>query len=334
MKGNPRVVIGIPVYNHATKLSEALESLLIQTYSDFALLVTDDCSTDETEQMVRGYAARDDRVLYHRNTERLGYVRNARHCFNLTCNLFPDARYFAWGSDHDVWHPRWLAEMVDALESDPNAVLAWPRVVRIDGDGKPVKKRSPEFDSTRIEKPLARLRATIINMSAGNMIYGLFRLEALRAAGVLREVLLPDRLLMVELALYGRVKQVPEYLWYRRYIGLASLTRQRRTLFPGKRPFYVYLPVLPTHIAFMLKNQVLRTTPEGLSRRTVLAAVLTYAYMDSYRIVSRWPRILIKRVMKPWIGIIRKRAKKIGKIGKGFASVRPRFGRTLFNKTE
>ena len=58
----PRVAIGAPVYNHAGLAREAFESILGQTYADFALVIVDDCSTDGTLEIARDYAAGDSRV--------------------------------------------------------------------------------------------------------------------------------------------------------------------------------------------------------------------------------------------------------------------------------
>jgi len=60
--GSPRVVIGGLLFNHAGEFREAIESILVQTYPDFALLLVDDGSTDETAAIAQEYAARDPRV--------------------------------------------------------------------------------------------------------------------------------------------------------------------------------------------------------------------------------------------------------------------------------
>ena len=107
-----RVVIGAILFNHADELREALESVLAQTYEDFALLLVDDQSTDETPAIAGEYAALDARVTYIRNAERLGMIGNSVRAFDLARERHPDAEYFAWSSDHDLWHPRWLQQMV------------------------------------------------------------------------------------------------------------------------------------------------------------------------------------------------------------------------------
>jgi len=67
-------------------------------------------------------------------------------------------------------------------------------------------------------------------IGAGDMVYGLMRLDALVQAGTFRRVLRPDRLLVAELALRGRFRQVQEVLWFRRDASGASVDRQRHTL--------------------------------------------------------------------------------------------------------
>ena len=56
----PKVSILIPAYNHEKYLKETIDSVLNQTMSDFELLITDDCSTDNTADVIRSYS--DERI--------------------------------------------------------------------------------------------------------------------------------------------------------------------------------------------------------------------------------------------------------------------------------
>jgi hypothetical protein len=278
---SPRVVIGAPLFNKARHLPRTLESLLSQSYADFAIVLVDDASTDRTEAVARGYAALDPRVTYVRNSVRLGYSPNARNAFEIAGRLHPGADYFAWGSDHDVWHPRWMSVLVGALDRHPDVVLAYPKNLRIDESGHVIDAPSWEFDTREISDPVERLRRAAWGMSAGNMIYGLHRRKSLRAAGVLRDVLLPDRLLLTELAILGRFMQVPEILWYRRYAGLASTSRQVRASFPDRRPAHLAQPVWFTHAAILTRSEVLAQQADGGWRRARL--LLTYALIHLWQ---------------------------------------------------
>ncbi len=248
LSGGPRVVIGAPLYNHASELPEAIESILSQTYGDFQFVLVDDGSTDDTRSIVREYATLDDRIVYHRNDERLGMLDNWRRTFEYACELAPGMEFFAWASDHDVWHPRWLAALVDVLDRHPEVVLAYPRNRRIDTAGRVTDKRPWTFDTRGVTALDERFQKTLRLMSAGNMIYGLGRAEAIRRAGVFRRVLVPDRLLLTELAMQGQFTQVPEVLWFRRWYGrIFSLRRQRQAFFPCGRPLHAYMPWWVSH---------------------------------------------------------------------------------------
>ena len=210
----PRVVIGVPLYNHADDLPETLESLLIQSFRHFRLVCVDDQSTDATADIVQRYAAQDARIVYTRNPARLGMIDNWRRAFELALEDTPDAEYFAWASDHDIWHPRWLATLIEVLDRHPQVVLAYPRNQRIGPDGILHDKRPWEFETTGVDNRRIRFKQTMRHMSAGNMVYGLGRVDAIRRAGVFRRVLVPDRLLLMELSLEGQFRQVPEILWF------------------------------------------------------------------------------------------------------------------------
>jgi len=235
---SPRVVIGVTLYNNARHLREALDSLLAQTFADVAFLLLDDASSDETEAIAREYVARDARVRYHRHAARQAMVATWREVVEIAAREYPDARYFAWASDHDRWHPRWLERMVAELDADPSAVLAYPITRRIGADGAELDKGPRLFDTAACDTLGARWRHMCHEgIGAGDMVYGLMRLDALQKAGIFRAVLRPDRLLIAELTLYGRFRQVAEVLWFRRDSQTASVDRQRHSLvLPGHEP--------------------------------------------------------------------------------------------------
>jgi glycosyltransferase involved in cell wall biosynthesis len=254
LSSQPRVVIGVPLFNGATHLRAALDSLLGQRFTDYALVLLDDCSTDETPAIAAEYAARDPRVSFERHERRLGMMRNWRAVFERATRLHPSAAYFAWASDHDLWDPEWLATLMDVLETQTNVVLTYPRVERCDELDQALELDGRSFDSTTISDRRERLRFTALRMPAGNIVYGLFRLETLRRCAVFSSVLLPDRLLLAELSLYGAFHQVERPLWRRRYRRgeTASLERQRRSFYPDGAPLRSHLPWVLTHCAVLV----------------------------------------------------------------------------------
>jgi len=234
-----RVVLGMTLYNNATHLRGALDSLLAQTYSNFLLILLDDASSDETESIAREYAARDPRIRYHRHAQRRAMIATWREVAVMAGEVCPGAPYFAWVSDHDCWHPRWLETMVAELARDPDLVLAYPITRRIESDTGAELDKGPRLFETA-GYPDVRDRWSYFCrhvVGSGDMVYGLMRVDALRQAGTFRTVLRPDRLLIAELTLIGRIRQVPEVLWFRRQSAATSVSRQQHTLvLPGERP--------------------------------------------------------------------------------------------------
>jgi len=267
----PRLVVGVPVYGQANYLRPALASLLAQTHENLALVLVDDASPDDSATVAREIAKADPRVELHVNPRRLGMLRNTQRAWALSRERHSDAEYWALGSDHDVWHPRWAERLVGALDARREAVLAYPLTRRIDAEGR-VVRGSFRFETRGVADPRARLRHAVACMVSGDMIYGVFRARALDAVGTYRPVLAPDRLLLSELALMGEFLQVPEQLWDRRFVGLASLERQRASFWPdGDVPWTARLPwwVLHTSIAA-------REHGAGLAARDYLPASLLF----------------------------------------------------------
>ena len=245
-----RVVFGMPAYNRPDALARVLESLLSQTRRDFAIVITDDKPTPEVQAIVETFAAMDGRITYEANPTRLGMIGNWRRAFDRGRERYPEAEYFAWVSDHDIWHPRWLEVMVDALDRRPQAVMAYPQMQRVFPNERRAVTRL--FDTTGVARASARLRAATSEMTAGNCIYGLFRTSALERAGVFRPVLMPDRQVLLALCLLGEFAHVPQVLWYREVAGVFSFTRQRRMFFPDHIPLHTYLPANVQHFGLLL----------------------------------------------------------------------------------
>ena len=252
----PRIVFGMPAYNRPDTLAQTIESILGQTRKDFALIIVDDAPTEATQRIIDRYRRLDPRITHECNARRLGMVGNWRKCFERARQAYPRSEYFAWVSDHDFWHPRWLELLAAELDSHPNVVVAYPQTLRLYPDGRSRVPRS--FDTFGITDPVERVRRAAYGIFAGDMIYGLLRLEAVAAAGVFRPVLMPDRQLLVALAALGEFRQVPHLLWYRQVPRVFSFERQRTSFFTGRVPLYTYLPSEAQHYALMVWDFAIR----------------------------------------------------------------------------
>ena len=270
------VGIGATLFNRDAYLREALDSILGQTYTSFRLVLVDDGSGDDTEDIARGYAARDPRVQYIRHAERQGMTATWRHAF-AEATADPRVRYFAWASDHDRWDARWLDTLVRQLEANPNVVLAYPFTRRLDAEGHLLDKPARLFETRGLTSVDDRwLHVSREHVASGDMVYGLMRADAVREAGIFRDVMCPDRLLIAELALRGEFHQVPLELWFRRQFDEASVTRQRTSLFAGRAPRGRWLPPWLQH-GRALWTAYVAGAADPLERRAAARRVRQYS---------------------------------------------------------
>jgi glycosyltransferase involved in cell wall biosynthesis len=116
----PTISVLIPTYNYARYLPEAIESVLEQDFKDFELIIVDDCSKDNTVEVVKAYAARDSRIRFSVNEKNLGIVGNWNHCMNLAR---ADYVKFLFGDDK-LCDPKALTKMYALFAKCPRATLA------------------------------------------------------------------------------------------------------------------------------------------------------------------------------------------------------------------
>jgi len=188
-----------------------LDSLLAQEFEDFELIISDNASTDATQQICLEYASKDPRIRYHRNKTNLGSVRNFNRVFELS-----SGKYFMWAADHDLWHPRFLPRCVEVLEQDPSVALCYSRAAWIDHEGRVLEDIDVSLDTRGLGK-LQRLHAVLWKLDINRyLVYGLIRSSALKRTRLLKSTVMSDVVLLNELSLLGAFAYLPELLFYLR----------------------------------------------------------------------------------------------------------------------
>lgn len=205
----PALTLGLPVYNGEHYLAEALDSVLAQTFTDFELIISDNCSTDRTEEIAREYAARDRRIRFVRHPINEGSAYN--HNF-----VIREARgeFFKWLSDDDLYAPELLALCMDGLHRRPDAVVAHAWTAYLDGGGTITHHLDYPL-ITDTPDPVTRFRS-LLYTQGGDDIYGIIRMSVLKRIPLHGSYHLADRVFVGELSLYGPFFNVPEFLYFRR----------------------------------------------------------------------------------------------------------------------
>lgn len=209
MSSNPKVSVGLAVYNGENYLEQAIDSLLGQTFEDFEVILSDNASTDRTEQICRTYAARDGRIRYQRNAKNIGGANNENQTVRMACG-----EYFRWAAHDDVCGPQLLEKLVEALDRNPDAVLSYCQIIEIDEEGNQIRK----LDRIKADalKPYERFHDLIGLDHDCEETYGLMRRDAMLKTGLQHNYTDSDRTFLAHMSLYGRFVQVPEVHFYRR----------------------------------------------------------------------------------------------------------------------
>ena len=210
-ENEPLVSIGIPVYNGERYLRETIESILLQTYSNFELIISDNGSTDTTQEICQRFASQDRRIKYHRNAKNLGAAPNYNLVFELSLG-----KYFKWADYDDLLTPDFIAKCLDVLEKNPEVIVSYPRAKFIDEKGDFINDYDPQPDASS-PKPQVRFGRLLLDHD-----HRLAQASGLMRASVLRKTVLhgsypcSDEVLLAHLGLLGRYYEIPDRLFYLR----------------------------------------------------------------------------------------------------------------------
>ncbi len=229
----------MPVYNGSDYVGSALEAVLAQTYTDFEVVICDNASTDNTQEICEAFAARDSRIKYIRNPENLGASPNFNKTFHES-----SGDYFAWHAHDDFLEPTWLERCVEALDRDPDVVLSYTRLNMLDMDGNrltyDVLKNEYEdrfgnrfmgedgahiAEQKRADK---RFRDVLFNVCWCLQVFGLYRRSFLEPSALQRSYYGGDKVLLAEAAIEGKWFEVQERLFNKRVHPKMSFFQDRK----------------------------------------------------------------------------------------------------------
>lgn len=237
MTAKPIVSIVIPAYNRASLLCRAIGSVLAQSFTDFELIVVDDASTDNTEEVVRGFG--DPRIRYLRHEENRGgsAARN-------TGIKAAQGRYIAFQDSDDEWLIEKLEKQVSLLEScDESVGVVYSGMLRWDGQS------AVYFPPAKVAMREGDISSQILDRSFIGTPTLLIRRECLERIGGFDERLprFQDWEMVIRLALTTHFRLVDEPLVIA-YDTTGSITRNKAVSVRAREI------ILDKHFAALEKN--------------------------------------------------------------------------------
>lgn len=230
----PLVSIGIPVYNGARSIRQALDHLLAQTYTHLELVICDNASTDDTAVICQEYVARDARVRYYRNPTNVGLINNFRLAVERSAGT-----YFTWAAVDDRKLPTAVEACVRALQAQPAAVMVHGAVL-VQSPGRDDLVPFPNAMDLAMPDTASRIRAFTAGLTHNAIFYaGLYRLEALRQV-CLSHGLAEDYLLCLQMCLLGPVAYTPTPI----------VIYTERQVQPNDNPMYTTPPITLANLLY------------------------------------------------------------------------------------
>ncbi len=200
----PTVSIGMPVYNGAKYIREALDSLLTQTFTDFELIISDNASTDATSAICQEYAKKDRRIRYIRKAENLGAIANFQFVLSEA-----QYAYFMWAACDDRWASTFLEKLITVLEDDKGCGLVFSNFIErnLENGNEILHQVLPSNHDSVIRNYITRT----LNMTP-SLIYGLYRIDTIKNIK-LTLFDFADVHFISELALRTHIQVVDDYLY-------------------------------------------------------------------------------------------------------------------------
>ena len=211
-----KVDILLATYNGEKYLKELIDSILNQTYKNIKLIISDDCSQDNTRKILEEYEKQDERVAVYYQPQNLGYVKN----FEFLLKQVKSNLYMLADQD-DVWLPEKIEKSVETLKRE-NADLVFGDLEVVDKDLKTIYPSFNDFMllSRKIKKYIKSYKLNYLyNCVTGCTVIAKSKfISKLLPIPANSKYFIHDHWLGIMMSIYGKVAYMPEkYIKYRQH---------------------------------------------------------------------------------------------------------------------
>jgi glycosyltransferase involved in cell wall biosynthesis len=185
----PMVTIGIPVYNGEEVIEDRVKQILTQTFQNFILIISDNGSTDQTQNICEKLIKNDERITYFRHKENNGPIWNSNFLLNKAVT-----DYFVWAAVDDIWSKEFLEKNITILENNDNIVGCISEYDLFNRIKDPTSQKIKISVLENIKKFqfVHPVKGTfeekikfLLNFCMGSQIYSVFRTKKLQKVNVL-----------------------------------------------------------------------------------------------------------------------------------------------------
>ncbi|TDV91139.1 putative O-linked N-acetylglucosamine transferase (SPINDLY family) [Halomonas alkaliantarctica] len=214
--------VGVPVYNEEKYIRETIQSLKNQDFENVRFLIADNCSTDDTLNIICEETAHDDRFEIFQQPKNIGASRNFEFLISNT-----KSKYFMWLGAHDVLSEKYLSLAVEEIDKTTDVAMVMGKPMAISKTSNLigfVKDAVYDFTSNKREERYLKSVAELANCT---VVHAVFVREALKDFEF-RVTVSPDHVLISHLLWYGKLKNIDGASYFRRYFDARSESQANR----------------------------------------------------------------------------------------------------------
>lgn len=249
----------MPVFNEEDYIAKTIQSIIDQNYYNWEMLIGDNASIDNTSSII------DEIIISSLNGKNIQYIRRKKNIgaiqnFN-DLMMKATGEYIVVAGAHDLWSPNYLHTLINELEKDEDAVLAFAPTQWIDNNGEHIDRSTGFVNMVKMHS-LGRFVSLLF--SNQHYIHGVIRTEAIQNTHLQKEILGSGEILLQELAQQGTFiccnterwyrranrdteERISQLIRYKKILFSSSWNRLRFSFFPHLLMFLYYL-ALPFYI--------------------------------------------------------------------------------------
>lgn len=287
----PRISLGLPVYNGEKFIKKMIDSILTQTFTDFELIISDNASSDSTQEICAEYMKKDNRIRYYRQETNIEFYPNFHFVLNKShCD------YFKWVAVDDILLPDFLKDTVSVLDSDKNIIGCIGRVKRFGPNEDILKPHSDDSIFQKCYKKIkSRLRTSLEFVSLSGsfdtklrvymqnptplFLYGLYRTDVIKKSIIDQNFINNDTAIVLNALKYGDFKVLNKILMYYYSSGMSSHSIVENSRIVNKRILGIMLPLLPLN-SWFLKELGFKAFLKNLDRLILLNFVVEALFLN------------------------------------------------------
>ena len=290
---NPKVSIVLPTYNGEKYLSSSIQSILKQTFQDWELIVVNDCSTDQTPDIIKKYIEKDNRIKVINNESNQKLPKSLNIGFSQATG-----KYLTWTSDDNEYYPDALNKMYHFLENNTDIGMVYANCLVVSKDKK--------------DKYWGYLDATPENLLKTNVCGACFLYKKVLAdrIGEYNEPLFlaEDHDYWLRMRLQCKIERIPEVLYlYRKHDKNLSATYKKEAFFRDIELISSYKDIYAkTFPSLDLKIQQYITFKEQLKSKKDVSFDQLFKYFSKKELYKEIKSFLIVDPSEFYLKLIRK----------------------------